>query len=421
MGRRCPECAEHVQPLLAALGNLSGLGFGYLALGRSGRALLALVGASAALSAAWQLAEPPFVPASIVIVWLALTAADAARIALAEPTALSRPVLAAAGGVVVFAVLLLAVPVQRARLDDSYAAALVFERDGRCEQAIDRFEAAARYRLALTRRAADANDRAEDCREFLAAGRPRTAVQRIVGYESFVSAHPASPLRPHAQERALGAYLSAGDKADQCDGAEAADRIAVDPDEYRYAGGSAVVDAAARALPELLLGCARRERENGDLEAAVDRLRRLVRDFRGHPAGRRARTELIATRVQLYLRDADTPALPQPQASGAAPVGTVLVTIENGSRQGLELLLSGPAARSVVVPVCSGCADVDGNYSADTACSSAPSRTVRLPPGGYDVVARALGDEEVNAFTGSWSLEPGYLYSRCYVIQYSFD
>jgi tetratricopeptide (TPR) repeat protein len=351
--------------------------------------------------------------------------------------------------------------VQRSFVADAYAQGLAFHKADHCQQASERYASAERYKLAFSAHVGDAGRGRAECEELLDAdGLAKDREVTIDTYERFLAKHPASVLRQAVRERAAAASVAVGKTAldgtahglldamrafehalsgypdtesaglagraaagaweqmqsDACEAVESADLLADEQEFGATPETSEIVARSGRALPSLLLGCARSSRRAGEFESAVETYERFLRDYRGHPTRARASTELIATRVDFYAHGAKKPNLPPPSVSGSAPSGTVEITITNASPETLELLVSGPrAARSLIVPACGHCKTLSDAF-AEPSCDGAPTRTMQIPFGSYDAVARATSDDSVTPFVGKWNLGSGIQYSRCYYI-----
>ena len=188
---------------------------------------------------------------------------------------------------------------------------------------------------------------------------------------------------------------------------------AVDPLDY-FAGadrtvyGSTVDDRAQARLPVALLACARARDANEKFSSAAAIANRVVDEFpdsaQAGPARDIAREADIKATIQ-EARDSDPGYLPEPWTGGISGSGPVTVYIENGAGEDIEILWTGPSTgREEIVGGPDGCEE-DG----------LPGVTLTLPPGDYEVVARASSG--VDPFYGDWGLDDGAWYESCFYIE----
>lgn len=200
----------------AVLLNLTGIGLGYAYLGRWLRAWVSTVVAAALVLVAFSTdaAASPWLWRVVAVVWLAVLALDAARIAArhprpAERRARTRSALAGALGVVVVAAAYVGYGVAGR---DAYADGLAAQARGDCAAATEEFDAVTgRYELTLSRDVAAAARARVECAAYTEAteaqhaGDHDTAVER---YLRFRRDHPGSALAPHVRDNLVRTYTA---------------------------------------------------------------------------------------------------------------------------------------------------------------------------------------------------------------------
>jgi hypothetical protein len=178
--------------------------------------------------------------------------------------------------------------------------------------------------------------------------------------------------------------------------------------------GTTIALAADKVLPDNLLQCAKADFRAHRFQDAVARLRALTKDYPRAAQAKAAATLLIDAQVAA-IRQGQTGKLPSPQATGTTSYGQAKLVIANDSPRPLELLLSGPTSKRLVIAACRSCRTYGSQPSSYTCGNSTPSATAVLTPGNYDVVARSP-EGHVEPFSGTWELSSGSRYDHCFFI-----
>lgn len=172
--------------------------------------------------------------------------------------------------------------------------------------------------------------------------------------------------------------------------------------------GSTVADRAQARLPVTLLACARARNADEEFSTAAAHANRVVDEFpdsaQAAPARVIARVADIKATIQ-EARDSGAGYLPEPWTGGISGSGPVTVYIENGAGEDIEILWTGPSTgREEIAGGSDGCEHED-----------LPGVTLSLPPGDYEVVAKASSG--VDPFYGDWGLDGGAWYESCFYIE----
>lgn len=247
-------------------------------------------------------------------------------------------------------------------------------------------------------------------------------------FVAFPEADLAQPLRSRANESLPDAVLGCGRKQfDQGDLEDAEESLRRVLDDFPRSAAAAPARQTLNRIPNAWLNRGRNHFANGRLDRAQQTLQRVIDDYPDSSAAAQARTvlqnvaqEQERQRIRDEIDDLESGAsqLPPPTPSGSAPGGSATVEVINGSNVGLEVLYDGPATGSFTLPACPDCTDTFAPaFSCGTA--SSPSRTVTLPAGTYRIAVRAT-DGGVVPFFGSSALASGTAYSDCYYIQTTF-
>jgi hypothetical protein len=197
---------------------------------------------------------------------------------------------------------------------------------------------------------------------------------------------------------------------DQCD--RAGNLVALSQDHFESSSARRVAREARLLAPRSLLRCARAAYRNRRYQEAIRNLRRLLRNYPEARSAAAGRVLLIDARVAAIKRGG-TGRLPSPSPSGTSGTSSATLVVANDSDEVLELLLSGPGSQRLVIPACGNCRSYVTTPS--SCATNVPSRTTRILPGRYDVVAQAIGGR-VRPFSGSWAIQSGYRYRHCFFI-----
>ncbi len=147
---------------------------------------------------------------------------------------------------------------------------------------------------------------------------------------------------------------------------------------------------------------------------AVKLFQRFVTSYPADPRAADARAGLARSLIA-RAKSGNGGTLPDPSVAGAAPSGTVRVTIENASPDHLRIVLNGAETRIEAVDACGQCKvySVIGPLSCP---SGLPSSTLELTPGVYDVLVESTDGSSVTPFVGSWDLRSATAYRSCFSI-----
>lgn len=163
-----------------------------------------------------------------------------------------------------------------------------------------------------------------------------------------------------------------------------------------------------------LYGCADQRFAVRKFAQAQDLYDQVIDETPGHYLVSSARRKSIAAEVAA-IRGKGTGTLPDPIISGRSGSSAAKLTIRNSSPYPLEVLLSGPDARSVWIPACTGCKKYSQG-SEPAGCPRGLEKTVRIRAGTYTMVAQSLSLHDVDAWSGDRTLTTGYAYSDCFFI-----
>ncbi len=183
---------------------------------------------------------------------------------------------------------------------------------------------------------------------------------------------------------------------------------------YATDAGRVVADAANRTMPLALLSCARLNYRNRNYDDAVQQLTSLAKRYPHSPQAKKGAALLIDAQVA-SIRRGRTGKLPSPQVSGSTAYGQAKLVISNDSSTPIELLLSGPSSKRLLIAACARCGNYKSKPTSYTCGNSTPSATVTVIPGTYDVVARSRNGD-VEPFSGTWQLGSGSRYDHCFYI-----
>jgi hypothetical protein len=183
---------------------------------------------------------------------------------------------------------------------------------------------------------------------------------------------------------------------------------------FATARGSTLASAADNVLPKNLLQCAKTDFQAHRFGAAATQLIALTRDYPRSPQAKAAGTLLIDAQVAA-IRQGQTGKLPSPQVTGTTAYGEAKLVIANDSPRPLELLLSGPTSKRLLIAACRSCRTYGSTPASYTCGNVTPSVTAVLNPGSYDVVARSP-EGHVEPFSGTWELSSGNRYDHCFFI-----
>ncbi|MFN2590978.1 MAG: tol-pal system YbgF family protein, partial [Actinomycetota bacterium] len=339
--------------------------------------------------------------------------------------------------------------------DRQFNSALAAHRAGRCADAVDGYERVTNtYGYALVGSLDQARRGIAECRLFLKAERLSRSdfAGAARGYRAFLAKYPEGPLTELARERLATAYhgwgtdqIADGDHAggiakfatalEEFGGTEGARNAEASVDELLAdASAGAGRDASAcdavdvltalvdnqlrvegtrKPLPNAYFHCARREYRSHDDALAIDHLTILIKDFPKHSLIPQAKALLVDARVD-QISGQNTNRVQSLEALGPSISGRTTLVIQNSSPDRLELLLSGPGSKSVIVKKCGSCRE----YSTEPAfCPSAgPTVDVVVEPGTYEVVLHDPDDAGTRDSYGKLTFAAGQVYAACYFL-----
>ncbi|WP_228474025.1 hypothetical protein, partial [Streptomyces calidiresistens] len=246
------------------------------------------------------------------------------------------------------------------------------------------------------------------------AGDIRGALDRLA---ELVSEFPDSGPADDAPETLEGFRSDLHDSLDgeaACEVFDDLEALTDLPSALEGGGFARIPDRATDSLGEAWFQCGLGAYEAGDHSRAGEHLERLLEEQPDHRRADRAEEILIAIEIE-RITESGTNELPPPSVSGSGPAGTASVTIINDSDQPLEILYTGPRT---------GKSSLAASGSSGGRCLSQqgkPTVTLSLPPGSYQVVARASGGGFVTPYHGTWDLRGGTSYGDCYYITDAFS
>lgn len=110
----------------------------------------------------------------------------------------------------------------------------------------------------------------------------------------------------------------------------------------------------------------------------------------------------------------DIPEIGQPNATIIDSENAV-ISIQNASPNGIQMILSGTRNYIEVLPACPTCRTYTGS-GPETCPDEGPSTQLEVEPGTYIVVVSTQSDSSITPFRGTWTLEAGRGYPNCFFV-----
>lgn len=220
----------------------------------------------------------------------------------------------------------------------------------------------------------------------------------------FYGEYPDSALNTIARERISDWYEEAGTEAfannDFCQALQAGD-------------GMEQLSAITSDLPALTYQCGLNYVAEEDYENGLVFLTRFRQQYPDDVLIPQVEETLAEAEVA-YAEALGAPEISQPSAVGTAPAGRVIWSVRNDSPQRIQIILTGEETVIEEIEVCDEC----GEFERDPkSCPEVgPIREIELPAGNYQVVVKAIEDEDVTPYRGSFSFEGGTAYEECFFI-----
>jgi hypothetical protein len=297
---------------------------------------------------------------------------------------------------------------------DSWNTGLAAYRDGQCLDAIEDLERVVDFdgvglveRFDSTFDTARAPELIAECEAFQSAVAPAEgdAFGRSTAYlMEFQEDFPNSDLNKIARERIGDWYEDAGleEFADE-DFCQA----------FQEGMGIEQLEMLEADLPEITFQCGKNYVADGDYENGLVFLARFREEYPDHELIPDVEQVLAEAEVA-YAEALGAPEISQPSAVGTAPEGRVLWSVQNDSPNRIQIILTGEETLIEEIEVCDDCVEYE---LAPKSCPEiGPVRDIELPPGDYQVVVKAIGDDSVTPYRGSFAFEGGTAYDECFYI-----
>jgi hypothetical protein len=167
-------------------------------------------------------------------------------------------------------------------------------------------------------------------------------------------------------------------------------------------------------LPPLYVACAE---EYASLKA-YDKASRMYESFLDkypkHSLASQVKSAWARTLVA-QAKEEGAGNLPAPERSGSNGGGPPVVTIRNDSPEPMRIVFSGSEGRIEELEKCSSCEKYLGK-GPESCPNQGPVGRYALKPGDYDVVVKAIDNQRVSPFKGTWSMDSGWTYTNCFYI-----
>ncbi len=297
---------------------------------------------------------------------------------------------------------------------DSWKTGFAAYREGQCLDAIQNLERVVDFDgVGLVERFDSTfdTDRAptliEECEAFQSAVAPAEgdAFGRSTAYlMEFQEEFPDSELNGIARDRIVEWYEDAGIEdfadADFCPA-------------LQEGAGIEQLEPLADEIPALTFQCGKNYIADGDYENGLVFLARFREDYPDHELIPEVEQALAEAEVA-YAEELGAPEISQPSVVGTAPEGRVLWSVQNDSPNRIQIILIGEETLIEEIEVCDDCIEYE---RVPKACPElGPVRDIELPPGDYQVVVKAIGDDSVTPYRGSFTFEGGTAYDECFYI-----
>lgn len=247
----------------------------------------------------------------------------------------------------------------------------------------------------------------EECEAFQSAVAPAAgeAYGRATAYlMDFQEKFPDSDLNGVAQERIGEWYEEAGVEAfasgDFCQALQAE-------------AGMAQLEPLEREIPTLIFQCGKNYVADGDYENGLVFLARFREDYPDSELIPEVEQALAEAEIA-YAEALGAPEISQPSVVGTAPAGQVIWSVRNDSPNRIQIILTGEETLIEEIEVCDDCIEYE---RVPKSCPEiGPVRDIQLPPGDYQVVVKAIGDDSITPYRGSFTFEGGTAYDECFYV-----
>ncbi|MBV7327350.1 hypothetical protein KFU94_03650 [Chloroflexi bacterium TSY] len=165
-------------------------------------------------------------------------------------------------------------------------------------------------------------------------------------------------------------------------------------------------------LPKFYIICGEVFLEADQQIASVEMYRRLLNEFPNYPLSPDVKRAAISAIIADAARRETIRLISQPTTVGSRARETA-VFIQNGSSQEIRVALSGSDSYLETLESCDNCLQPNGSGCPD----DAPLSTYILPSGTYDVLVETLDTDEIQPFTGRWTLQARQEYYLCFVAE----
>lgn len=297
---------------------------------------------------------------------------------------------------------------------DSWNTGVAAYREGQCLDAIEDLERVVDFDgVGLVERFDSTfnTDRApvmiDECEAFQSAVAPAEgeAFGRSTAYlMEFQEDFPNSELNKIARERIADWYEEAGieDFADDdfCQG-------------LQEGVGIEQLELLESDIPALTFQCGKNYVAEGDYENGLVFLARFREDYPDHELIPEVEQTLAEAEIA-FAEALGAPEISQPSAVGTAPDGRVIWSVRNDSPNRIQIILTGEETLIEEIEVCDEC--VEYEIVPKSCPEIGPVREIELPPGDYQVVVKAIGDDSVTPYRGSFAFEGGTAYDECFYI-----